>query len=53
MLAHRGVVTHQAVADDYGHAKLGELVRAQAYVEVRDPTQPGPEWVRLKPKPAR
>jgi hypothetical protein len=36
---------------DYGHAKLGELVRAEPYVEVRD--VPGPSglsqlWVRLK-----
>jgi uncharacterized LabA/DUF88 family protein len=40
---------------DYGHSKLGELVRGEAYVEVRD--VPGPSglnqlWVRLKP-PAR
>ncbi len=38
---------------DYGHAKLGELVRAEPYVEVKD--VPGPSgliqlWVRLKPK---
>jgi hypothetical protein len=38
---------------DYGHTKLGELVRAQSYVEVKD--VPGPSgfnqlWVRLKPK---
>ena len=39
-------------ARDYGHAKLSELVRAQSYVEVRNPTQPGPVWVRLKPKAA-
>jgi len=37
---------------DYGHAKLGELVRNQSYVEVKD--APGPTghvllWVRLKP----
>jgi uncharacterized LabA/DUF88 family protein len=37
---------------DYGHAKLGELVRAQPYVDVKD--VPGPTglsqlWVRLKP----
>jgi hypothetical protein len=25
---------------DYGHARLGELVRAERYVEVRD--EPGP-----------
>ena len=41
---------------DYGHAKLGELVRAEPYVEVKD--EPGPTglsqlWVRLKPAPAR
>jgi uncharacterized LabA/DUF88 family protein len=44
---------------DYGHSKLGELVRAQPYLDVRD--APGPTgtshlWVRLKPsapKPAR
>ena len=38
---------------DYGHTKLGELVRAQPYVEVKD--VPGPSGlsqllVRLKPK---
>ena len=37
---------------DYGHTKLGELVRHQPYVEVKD--VPGPTglsqlWVRLKP----
>jgi uncharacterized LabA/DUF88 family protein len=37
---------------DYGHSKLGELVRAEPYVEVKD--VPGPTglsqlWVRLKP----
>ena len=37
---------------DYGHAKLGELVRAEPYVDVKD--VPGPSglsqlWVRLKP----
>jgi hypothetical protein len=36
---------------DYGHAKLGELVRAESYVDVKD--VPGPTglnqlWVRLK-----
>jgi uncharacterized LabA/DUF88 family protein len=41
---------------DYGHTKLGELVRAEPYVEVKD--VPGPTglsqlWVRLKPTPAR
>jgi uncharacterized LabA/DUF88 family protein len=43
-------------ARDYGHGKLGELVRAQSYVEVKD--APGPTglnhlWVRLKPRAAR
>jgi uncharacterized LabA/DUF88 family protein len=44
---------------DYGHAKLGELVRAEPYVEMKEvPTATGPSqlWVRLKPtaaKPAR
>jgi uncharacterized LabA/DUF88 family protein len=38
-------------ARDYGHTKLGELVRAESYVEVKD--VPGPTglsqlWVRLK-----
>jgi uncharacterized LabA/DUF88 family protein len=36
----------------YGHAKLGELVRAEPYVQVRDvPSSTGPSqlWVRLKP----
>jgi uncharacterized LabA/DUF88 family protein len=37
---------------DYGHSKLGELVRAEPYVDIRD--EPGPSglsqlWVRLKP----
>ncbi len=37
---------------DYGHTKLGELVRSESYVEVKD--VPGPTglsqlWVRLKP----
>ncbi len=37
---------------DYGHSKLGELVRAEPYVDVKD--VPGPTglnqlWVRLKP----
>jgi uncharacterized LabA/DUF88 family protein len=41
---------------DYGHAKLGELVRAQSYVDVKD--VPGPTglsqlWVRLKPAAAK
>jgi uncharacterized LabA/DUF88 family protein len=43
-------------ARDYGHTKLGELVRAQPYVEVRD--VPGPTGlsqilVRLRPATAR
>jgi hypothetical protein len=38
---------------DYGHSKLGELARAQSYVDVKD--VPGPTglnqlWVRLKPR---
>jgi uncharacterized LabA/DUF88 family protein len=41
---------------DYGHSKLGELVRAQAYVDVKE--IPGPSglsqlWVRLKPRGRR
>jgi NYN domain/OST-HTH/LOTUS domain len=41
---------------DYGHSKLGELVRAEPYVEVKD--VPGPTglsqlWVRLKPTAAK
>jgi hypothetical protein len=37
---------------DYGHSKLGELVRAESYVDVKD--VPGPTglsqlWVRIKP----
>lgn len=37
---------------DYGHSKLGELVRAEPYVEVKE--VPGPSglsqlWVRLEP----
>lgn len=41
---------------DYGHTKLGELVRAEPYVEVKD--VPGPTglsqlWVRLKPTAAK
>jgi len=38
---------------DYGHAKLGELVRHEPYVDVRDVSGPGGPsqlWVRLKPK---
>ncbi len=37
---------------DYGHAKLGALVRTEPYVEVKDvpdPTGPSQLWVRLKP----
>ena len=37
---------------DYGHSKLGELVRAEPYVDVKDvpgPTGPSQLWVRLKP----
>ncbi len=47
------VKSHAAFdARDYGHAKLGELVRAEPYVDVKD--VPGPTglsqlWVRLKP----
>jgi uncharacterized LabA/DUF88 family protein len=41
---------------DYGHSKLGDLVRAESYVEVRD--EPGPTgqshlWVRLPPARAK
>ncbi len=37
---------------DHGYAKLGELVRNESYVEVKDvpsPTGPSQLWVRLKP----
>lgn len=37
---------------DYGHTKLGELVRAESYVDVKDvagPTGLNQLWVRLKP----
>ncbi len=37
---------------DYGHTKLGELVRNESYVEVKNvsgPTGPSQLWVRLKP----
>jgi uncharacterized LabA/DUF88 family protein len=40
----------------YGHAKLGELVRAEPYVDVKDvPSSTGPSqlWVRLKPAGAK
>jgi uncharacterized LabA/DUF88 family protein len=44
--------THAAFdARDYGHSKLGELVRAQSYVEVKDvagPTGASTVWVRLR-----
>jgi hypothetical protein len=38
---------------DYGHGKLGELVRTRSYVDVKDvPSATGPSriWVRLKPR---
>ena len=38
---------------EYGHAKLGELVRAESYVEVKDipgPTGLSQLWVRLAPR---
>ena len=38
---------------DYGHSKLGELVRTKSYVDVKDvPSATGPSqiWVRLKPR---
>ena len=41
---------------DYGHAKLGDLVRAQPYVEVKDvpgPSGQGQLWVRLKDPAAK
>jgi uncharacterized LabA/DUF88 family protein len=39
---------------DYGHSKLGELVRAEPYVDVKDESGPtGQLWVRLKPTPAK
>jgi hypothetical protein len=41
---------------DYGHTKLGELVRAEPYVDVKDvsgPTGLNQLWVRLKPKGAK
>ena len=41
---------------DYGHSKLGELVRAESYVEVKEeqgPTGPNQLWVRLKPAARR
>ena len=46
------VKSHAAFdARDYGHPKLGELVRAQSYVEVKDEPSPGGPsqlWVRIK-----
>src|SRR4051794_2020690 len=46
------LVNNNAAFDprDYGHAKLGELVRAMSYVEVKQagPTGLGPLWVRLR-----
>jgi hypothetical protein len=41
---------------DYGHAKLGELARAQPYLEVKEVAGPAGSsqlWVRLEPKPAK
>jgi len=41
---------------DYGHTKLGELVRAESYVEVKDvagPTGLSQLWVRLEPASAK
>jgi uncharacterized LabA/DUF88 family protein len=41
---------------DYGHAKLGDLVRAQSYVEVKDvpgPSGQGQLWVRLEEPAAK
>ena len=41
---------------DYGHSKLGELVRAEPYVEVKDlagPSGPSQLWVRLAPTPRK
>ena len=43
-------------ARDYGHPKLGELVRAESYVDVKDvpgPTGRNELWVRLKPRAAK
>ena len=49
--------THAAFdARDYGHAKLGELVRAQAYIDVKEvpgPTGQSHLLVRLKPTAAK
>jgi hypothetical protein len=41
---------------DYGHSKLGELVRAQPYIEVKEasgPTGLNQLWVRVKPRGRR
>jgi hypothetical protein len=41
---------------DYGHAKLGELVRAQSFVDVKDvpgPTGQSQLWVSIKPTDSR
>ena len=48
------LVTSHAAFDprDYGHSKLGELVRAEPYVDVKEvpgPTGMNQLWVRLKP----
>jgi hypothetical protein len=40
---------------DYGHSKLGELVRAEDYVQVKEvpgPAGPSQLWVRLDAKPS-
>ncbi|HET9507864.1 MAG TPA: NYN domain-containing protein [Gaiellaceae bacterium] len=49
------VKSHAAFdARDYGHSKLGELVRAEPYVDVKDESDhTGQLWVRLKPTPAK
>ena len=41
---------------DYRHPKLGGLVRAQPYVELKEvpgPTGMNQLWVRLKPPPSK
>ena len=52
------LIKHDPAFDSrrYGHSKLGELVRAQPYIDVKD--VPGPTglialWVRLKPAAAK
>ena len=48
--------TRRSIARDYGHGKLGELVRAQPYVEVKDERGPSglnTVWVRLNGARAR